>query len=169
MKLLGKLCTALAAAGLCATAFSAPGDPGVDGDRAGLIERAHELQGESLVQLRTVIHLQELARKEKDVIKLNCVNEMLVQIKPHMNLLEDAEANLPSTTDLAGTFGTVQSSADTIRQLAEQAAQCIGEPDIGNESSNSFTHPFIPDDPFIAPDPWGDSTIEPPGYASPFT
>lgn len=168
MKLLGKACAVLTAAGLYATAFSAPGDS-ADVARSGLIEQAKQLHSESLVQLRNVLHLQELARKEKDVIKLNCVNEQLVQIKPHMNLLEDAESNLATTSDVTVTFGTVQSSADTIRQLAEQAAQCVGEPEIGNESSNSFTHPFVPDDPFQTPDPWGDSTVEPPGYASPFT
>lgn len=168
MKLLGKACALFAAAGLCATAMSAP-DAESDASRAGLIEQARQLHTDAQRELRTVLHLRELAHKQKDVIKLNCVNEMLVQIKPHLNLLEDGQANLPTTNEPAATFGAVQASANSIRELAERAAQCVGEPDLGSESSNSFTHPDVPDDPFQGPEPWGDSTVEAPGYASPFS
>lgn len=167
MKQLSKTCAVFAAIALSTSAFSAPDATGTD--RGALVQEADKLQGESRQDLRTVLHLQELARKQKDVIKLNCVNEMLVQIKPQMNLLDEARTALPTTQDPTKSFEDVQKAANSVRQLAEQAAQCVGEPESGNESSNSYTHPDIPDDPFQGPDPFTTGPVEPPGYASPFS
>src|SRR5262245_9239614 len=38
--------------------------------------------------LQRVVQLQELARKQNDIIKLNCVNDKLVQIKAAINIAE---------------------------------------------------------------------------------
>src|SRR5262249_5973674 len=38
--------------------------------------------------LGRVVQLQELARKQNDIIKLNCVNDKLVQIKAAINIAE---------------------------------------------------------------------------------
>lgn len=169
MKRLGKLSAVVAAVGLCATAFGAPDAVGT-ADRSSLIEQGQTLQEQSRDDLRSVLHLQQLAHKQKDVIKLNCVNELLVQIKPHMNMLDAAQSELSTSANPTVTLGTVQTESQAVRQLAEQARTCVGEPETGNEeSSNSFTSPDIPDDPFTAPEPWHDTTVEPPGYASPFS
>lgn len=133
-----------------------------------LQSRVKTLHDQTRADSRHIAHLQLLARKEKDVIKLNCVNDKLVQVKPQMNIADAAEAELEGAPDSdRGTiFTQIVEAAENVRRLREEADQCIGEP-IGNqmESFNSYTHPEIPDDPtkgFVG------NEVEPPGYASPY-
>lgn len=116
---------------------------------------------------RHIQHLQQIARQAKDVIKLNCVNDKLVQVKPQMNIADARTADLEAANDTErpAVFESIAQSADNIHRLREEADQCIGEPvAIGSESSNSFTGPTAPDD----PNKNFPGEIEPPGYASPF-
>ena len=118
---------------------------------------------------RHIQHLQQLARQEKDVIKLNCVNDKLVQVKPQMNMADAKELELGSAgdADRMVIFEAISHAADNVRRLREEADQCIGEPVTfgGGESSNSFTGPGATDDPTKG---FGGTEIEPPSYASPF-
>jgi hypothetical protein len=154
--------------------------PGVTADptgRAGLAAnlspadvqtRVHQLHEQTRADARHVQYLQQVARKEKDVIKLNCVNDKLVQIKPQMNLADSAEAELGGITDATrmAVFDTVVQAAESVRRLREEADQCIGEPITqGGESSNSFTGPQAPDDPTKG---FTGNGLEPPSYASPY-
>ena len=130
--------------------------------------RVHMLHEQTRADARHIQHLQQLARKEKDVIKLNCVNDKLVQVKPQMNIADTGEAELESARDAErpAIFETISVAAESVRRLREEADQCIGEPTTsGGETSNSFTGPTIPDDPSKG---FGGTQIEPPGYASPF-
>lgn len=149
--------------------------PGSTGGSAAYTISLGELQGrvktmhdQTRADSRHIAHLQLLARKEKDVIKLNCVNDKLVQVKPQMNIADAAEAELESVgdSDRGAVFTQIVEAAENVHRLREEADQCIGEP-IGNqnESFNSYTHPEIPDDPtkgFVG------NEVEPPGYASPY-
>jgi hypothetical protein len=135
---------------------------------AELQQRVHQLHEQTRADARHVQHLQLIARKEKDVIKLNCVNDKLVQLKPQMNIADSAEAELESAkdSDRVALFDGIAQAADNVRRLREEADQCIGEPvGTGGESSNSFTGPKEQDDPTRG---LGDTPIEPPGYASPY-
>jgi len=130
--------------------------------------RVHLLHEQTRADARHVAHLQLVARKEKDVIKLNCVNDKLVQLKPQMNMADAGEAELDSArdSDRLGIFDSISQAADNVRRLREEADQCIGEPiGTGGESSNSFTGPTLPDDPTKG---FTGNQIEPPGYASPY-
>ncbi|MEO7735871.1 MAG: hypothetical protein ABIY55_33255 [Kofleriaceae bacterium] len=136
---------------------------------ADLQIRVRQLHDQTRADARHVQHLQLIARKEKDVIKLNCVNDKLVQLKPQMNIGDAAEAELESAkdSDRVAIFDAVSQAADNVRRLREEADQCIGEPvGTGGESSNSFTGPKEQDDPTKG---FGPPTLEPPGYASPYT
>jgi len=130
--------------------------------------RVQVFQEQTRADARHMQHLQQLARKEKDVIKLNCVNDKLVQVKPEMNIVDAAIAELESATDATRmpVFESISTAAENIRRLREEADQCIGEPvQTGGDSSNSFTGPTAPDDPtkgFNGPE------LEPPAYASPY-
>ena len=130
--------------------------------------RVQVFQEQTRADARHMQHLQQLARKEKDVIKLNCVNDKLVQVKPEMNIVDAAIAELESATDATRmtVFESISKAAENVRRLREEADQCIGEPvQTGGDSSNSFTGPTAPDDPtkgFNGPD------LEPPAYASPY-
>ena len=118
--------------------------------------------------MRHVKILQASARRDKDVIRLNCVNDKLVQIKPQMNIFDQAiraVENSSESDDRAALFADVSGASENIRRLREEADQCIGEPTLSTESRSGFTGPDIPDDPYG--DPFS-PPIEPPGYASPF-
>ncbi len=133
-----------------------------------LQNRVHQLHDQMRADARHVMYLQQIARKEKDVIKLNCVNDKLVQIKPQMNVADAGESDLeraPDATRMA-VFDSIAGAAEGIHRLREEADQCIGEPITqGGESSNSFTGPQAPDDPTRG---FTGGQLEPPGYASPF-
>jgi len=131
--------------------------------------RVHLLHEQMRADTRHVQYLQQIARKAKDVIKLNCVNDKLVQVKPHMNIADTGETELEASNEAnrMASFETIAQAAESIRRLREEADQCIGEPITqGGDSSNSFTGPDVPDDPTKGFD--GPVVIEAPGYASPF-
>jgi hypothetical protein len=91
-----------------------------------------------------------------------------VQVKPQMNIADQAESELESANDgtRIGIFDSYSQAAETVRRLREEADQCIGEPvQTGGDSSNSFTGPQSPDDPTKG---FNGGPIEPPSYASPF-
>jgi len=130
--------------------------------------RVRQLHDQTRADARHVQHLQLIARKEKDVIKLNCVNDKLVQIKPQMNVADAAESELERATDATrmAVFDSIAGVAEGVHRLREEADQCIGEPITqGGESSNSFTGPQAPDDPTKG---FTGGQLEPPGYASPY-
>jgi hypothetical protein len=130
--------------------------------------RVRMLHDQTRADARHIQHLQQIARKEKDVIKLNCVNDKLVQVKPQMNIADTAEAELESAreADRVAIFEGISVAAESVHRLREEADQCIGEPtSTGGETSNSFTGPTMPDDPSKG---FTGTQIEPPGYASPF-
>lgn len=152
---------------------TATGSAGVTGTitltLSELTARVVQLHEQIRADARHIQHLQLMARKEKDVIKLNCVNDKLVQVKPQMNLADVAEIELESAADSerGPLFEGIQQAAESIRRLREEADQCIGEPvGTGGESSNSFSGPGAIDDPTKGFE--GEDSVEPPGYASPF-
>lgn len=135
---------------------------------ADLQVRVHMLQEQARNDARHVQHLQQIARREKDVIKLNCVNDKLVQIKPHLNLGDAATSELMGATEYTkvAAYQNAVLAAENVRRLREEADQCIGEPvTVGSESSNSWTGPHAPDDPTRG---WPGGGLEPPVYASPY-
>lgn len=131
--------------------------------------RVQLLHEQTRTDARHIQHLQQVARQEKDVIKLNCVNDKMVQVKPQMNMADAKELELGSAGDSTrmAIFESISQSAENVRRLREEADQCIGEPVTfgGGESSNTFTGPNAPDDPTKG---FNGNPIEPPGYASPF-
>lgn len=119
-----------------------------------------------------VRQLQDLARKQKDVIKLSCVNDKLIEMKAQQNIFDDnlggfaaaAEADSsgaqPAFTELGATAGAIH----TVRQDADG---CIGAPELYKQESDALVdHPDFQDDPTTT-DPFAPET-EAPGYASPF-
>lgn len=134
---------------------------------ADLQTRVNMLREQTRNDARHIQHMQAVARREKDIIKLNCVNDKLVQVKPQMNIADAAAAELGSSREgeRVIAFESITQAAENIRRLREEADQCIGEPiTSGGDSSNSYTGPGATDDPTKG---WG-HPIEPPGYASPF-
>jgi hypothetical protein len=125
------------------------------------------------VDVRHVMHLRELARKQKDVIKLTCVNDKLIQIKAQQNIFGAAQVQLQAALsdgqgDRFALFTQASEDASAIRKLREEADACLGEGDLSpSETDVDYTSPDIVDDPTKAGDVF-QSGVEPPGYASPF-
>lgn len=142
---------------------------------AEMATKLGELQTQTKDDLQHVLHLQAVARKDKDVIKLNCINDKLVQLKAQMNIFDNAAQNLTGALGTPsdatqGLFGEVNAAAASVKQARAEADVCAGEELLKQESSTSFTSPDIVDDPTTWDPEWDPSTpdVEPPGYASPF-
>jgi hypothetical protein len=141
---------------------------------AEMAAKAKTLQGEMDANFKFISELKVRARKQKDVIKLNCINDKFLQIKALLNIAEGAQANLEvaimSRDDDARTheFSKVTISAEKIQALRNEAETCIGE-DLTyvGPTDVEVDAPEMPDDP-TATDPFDDG-IEPPAYASPFS
>jgi hypothetical protein len=163
MKLLAKVGLIALVGGGVTALYAAPGSfggtPAMEQARA----RVQILHERVFADAQHVQHLQQVARREKDVIKLNCVNDKLVQIKPLMNVIDSSQASLD--LDPSTSLTMITQAGESIRRLREEADQCIGEPVLGNESSNTYSHPGVFDPTGL--NPWGNG-IEPPAYASPY-
>ena len=107
---------------------------------------------------RRVTQLQSKAKKDKDMVKLNCVNDKLTQLKGHMTVADQSLSTL--SVDVAkGDDGARQHEFTRITilyqkvvTLGTEAEQCIGE-DV------SYVGPTTVDveiDPSVPP---GDPTI----------
>jgi hypothetical protein len=142
-----------------------------------MVAHAETLETQIKDDMRHVLHLQTKARQAKDVIKLNCINDKLVQLKAQVNIFDSARASLRAALDGSGTaddrqatFAEVTGAGDGVKTLRAEADICVGEPELfKQESSTDVTRPQIVDDPGGS-DPFDPPTgpFEPPVYASPF-
>jgi len=126
--------------------------------------------------LQTVESLRVKARKDKDVLRLNCINDKMVQLKAQINIYDTARETFENTQhdadDARPAYNDLVGAGEQSRSLVEQAKGCAGVPDLyKQESRNEFSHPEFPDDPTVG-DPFEDGhddEIEPPEYASPYS
>ena len=176
MKRLTKLCGVmvfLVAAGQLG-AQPAPTDPKPAArtlSEAEMIARAEALATEVRLSLVHVQQIQTEARTQQDIIKLSCVNDRFVMLKAEANLFDTERADLTGT-DASATrdrFRSIEERAVKIQELRQQADACVGKVEL-NVADSSFTSPVIIDDPTTSTpiSDFVDTTIEPPGYASPF-
>lgn len=138
-------------------------------------ERSAALAAQVRVDEQRLQHLQATARRDKDVIKLSCVNDKYVRLKAEMNLFDSANRDLAGTLDNDGRFAAfdkVEKNADSVHKIREEAEQCAGERELTPASSeNTVNPPDIIDDPTQGdafPFGGGEVQVEPPGYASPY-
>jgi len=133
---------------------------------------ADELKKQVQVDLRHVLHLQAAARKQKDIIKLTCINDKLIAMKPLANRFDTVYHELSGllldgNSERASVFQNVASGADAVNRLRKEADQCAGEIELSGESETGFTAPDLPLDPTKG-DPFAEG-VEPPAYASPYS
>jgi hypothetical protein len=82
--------------------------------------------------LRQVTSKAEDARNEKDVVKLNCVNEKLAQMKGLLKVAEQSEAAIKEAAvrkdpSLNAEFAKVSIARSKTEGLQSDAQQCIGQ------------------------------------------
>jgi hypothetical protein len=124
--------------------------------------------------LKRIVQLQETARRQKDVIKLNCVNDKLLQVKQLLNIAESANTNLQemiARADEEGRyheFGRIQIAHQQATVLATEAENCVGEDfTFFGETEVTVDKPTMPDD-FDFGDGPNFPDVELPPLASPF-
>lgn len=181
MRMLTKALSAMAFFGGMAVlrADTAPAQPAVKLTNADVAVKAAGLQTQIQEDNRHLMLLKARAVKLKDVIKVTCVNDKLVQAKAQMNIADTANDNLTAAMaknndDERNTeFTSLGQAADAMKHLTEEAAACIGTPELmKQEAGITVDRPVIIDDP-TATDPFGGESgygqsMEPPAYPSPF-
>ncbi len=140
-----------------------------------MISRAADIKTKIQADYQHMLYIKEQAKKAKDVIKLSCVNDKLVQVKARMNIADETNDQLQvalahNSDDRVGLFSTLSETGNAVHLLREEAAACIGEPELyKQEAAASFTQPEVPDDPTNPPESSGaPPELEPPAYASPY-
>jgi len=89
--------------------------------------------------LKRVLDLQQVARKAQDVVKLNCVNVKLLQIKQLLKIADAARNNLTEAiasqneSDRYHQFGQVSISKDKATVLRDEAEACSFKGGFGPE------------------------------------
>jgi wobble nucleotide-excising tRNase len=101
------------------------------------------------------------ARSEKDIVKLNCVNEKLNQVRGLLKVSEQAEADLREANarredeQSLHAFAKVGIAGKKVSQLRQDAEQCIGQLAFYNDEKTQVDveiPPGLPsDDPTAAP------------------
>lgn len=135
-----------------------------------MLQQAKELEAQVRADGQRMQHLQAQARKEKDVIKLSCVNDKYVRFKAEANLFDGArrDLNAASEVDLPSAHTKVVDAAGRVAKVREEAEACAGEPELtASESLIEVSHPEILDDP-TTEYPFEGNEVEPPSYASPY-
>jgi hypothetical protein len=129
--------------------------------------QAAQIRQQIQTDARYVLYLQALAHKQKDVIKLNCVNDKLILIKGEQNVADSANDQLQSPgEDHSEPFARLQRAGESAHNLRQEAAACVGETELSKqESGGEFSHPEFVDDPTLIPFA---EYVEPPAFASPF-
>ena len=146
---------------------------------AEMSERSITINAEMKDHHRAVLALKEKATQQKDVIKLTCINDKLVEMKAQMNIADQANASLQAALtdnrpEAQTSFKNLEDAGTAVSKLRDSAITCMGEPELyKQESGLEVDRPEIPDDPGTI-DPYdpglggGGVVLDPPGYASPF-
>ncbi|QSQ19416.1 hypothetical protein JY651_29315 [Pyxidicoccus parkwayensis] len=101
-----------------------------DGEK---LARSTQAVGVMKEVLRQVLGKVEEARRTKDVVKLNCANEKLTQIKGLLRISEQAEVSLQEALATKETstsdheFTKVMIARQKVTQLRAEAEECIGQ------------------------------------------
>jgi enamine deaminase RidA (YjgF/YER057c/UK114 family) len=123
--------------------------------------------------LKEMTQLADVARRQKDVIKLNCVLDKQLQLKELRNIAEQAASNMneaASRGDDDGRyheFGRVTISAQQAEVLNSEAQNCIGEElTFLGPTTVDVLEPDLPEDPTLITGP-DFPVVEPLPVASP--
>ena len=133
--------------------------------------RSGAIRAQILADSQKVLALKEQARKLKDVIKLDCVNDKQIQVKAEMNLADLANEQLQTdiqknSDERQAAFTQLVGVGDAIRRLREEAAACISDMELfKQEQGGTSESPEIVDDPTQS-NPFGGGELEPPSSAS---
>jgi hypothetical protein len=115
-----------------ASAQQVVGEIQIGGGNPFLMKKATDHVSRVKSALKQVLTRVEEARNEKDIVKLNCVNEKLAQIKQILNVAEGAEIALQEAVAKGDAGADAEYSKIAIArgkadQLRAEAEECIGQ------------------------------------------
>jgi hypothetical protein len=134
---------------------------------------AEELATQASTDLNHVNQLRLAAQRGQDPIKLDCVNDKLLQMKGERNLLDVSTGSVGDAVALVNeekgnqAMKGARKVASKIHSLREAADACIGSNEVfyQGDTQVDWNGPETDD-----PDGNGfDPSLEPPAYASPFS
>ena len=183
------IATALATGGLALAQEEEP--QAVEGDQAevGVVERANLSPEEQLAEAqrvqtrgiqisRRVQSMLDEARRERDIIRVTCLNDKLTQINANLRTLEERIENLQEAVQGQDAsrrnheFTVITVLAQKFQVLEQEANQCIGQ-DLFETGATRVTTDIDPEapteDPTIIPDSPGPVVPFIPPPASPTT
>jgi hypothetical protein len=110
--------------------------------------------------VKRMVQLQEIARRQKDVIRLNCVNDKLLQLKQLQNIADQARNNMQEAIARGDEdsryheFGRITIAYQQGQVLSNEADNCIGE-DLTFLGQTTITveEPNVPEDPTLQQGP----------------
>lgn len=97
------------------------------------LDAAKNAQSRMQDTLTRIVQLQELAKKQKDIVKLNCVNDKLTQVKGHLAVSDSAVNSLNEAVAKSDDGGRQQEYTrvtilyQKVLVLGTEAENCIGE------------------------------------------
>ncbi|MBU8899554.1 hypothetical protein DRW03_26685 [Corallococcus sp. H22C18031201] len=97
------------------------------------LQRSNQALGGMREVLRQVLEKVEEARRSKDVVKLNCANEKLTQIKGLLRISEQADVSLQESisrqeaSSSEHEYTKVMIAQQKVGQLRAEAEECIGQ------------------------------------------
>ncbi len=98
-----------------------------------MVDRTEDHLREMRQMLKDVLEILEDARSEKDVVKLNCTNEKLTQVKGLLRVSEQASISLQESSakdqidDARHEYRKVSIAREKVQQLRAEAEECIGQ------------------------------------------
>lgn len=145
-------------------------------DPKEMVRETDKLIDEMQGMLERVIALQQMARKQKDVIRLNCVNDRLIQVKKLLNIAEASRTDMveaiasENERERYHQYTKVRITYENVTTLRSEAEGCVGEELIFlGPTRVEVEKPPIVDDP-TKEDPFtlAGERVERPAYASPY-
>ena len=100
---------------------------------ADMVAQAKEMQGRVEAAQARVEQLQEAARRNKDIVRLNCINDKLIQIKANGRVMTWATEALHRAIEAKDDalrlheFSRLGLTTQKVAVLAVEAENCVGE------------------------------------------
>ena len=98
-----------------------------------MVDRAERYIDQMRQRLKEVLKILTSARQEKDVVKLNCVNEKVTQVKGLVRVSEQSSINLQEDVakqeidSARHEYLKIAIAREKVQQLRAEAEQCIGQ------------------------------------------
>jgi hypothetical protein len=139
------------------------------------LAQAKEYVSKMQDSLRSIVQLQEVAKKRKDIIRLNCVNDKLLQTKGLLTLSDGAMGNLNEAVAKNDENGRAHEYTrltilyQKVLVLATEAGNCVGEDlsYVGTQTNSWEVDPAIPQRDVTAFDTPGVDPSRPPSASLP--